>query len=197
MSRILIIAAAIGTLSLAASSAPASAAIRSFVGSFSVSGASGPISTWGGTFRFTFDTAANPVDDFTPDQFALTIGADVFDPSDTRVDTATSPLSIGARDFIIGRFGSAPGDTNNSTLGPRDFRYRAILDSAGELISARGQYRTATNQLGSFDTTSGDGSSATFAITAIPEPATWALMIAGFAATGAALRRRPRAVVAA
>lgn len=169
---------------------PANAAVRSFAGSFSVAGATGPVSSWGGTFRFTFDTMAIPVADFTPDAFALTIGTDAFDASNTRVDTATPPLSEGARDFIIGRFGSAPGDTNNTITGPSDFRFRVSLDNNDQLVSARGVYRTATNQIGSFDTTLGDGSSATFVIAAVPEPSTWAAMIMGFALAGACARAR-------
>ena len=37
----------------------------------------------------------------------------------------------------------------------------------------------------------------TFAITAVPEPATWALMLAGFALTGSALRVRRHKAIAA
>ena len=36
-----------------------------------------------------------------------------------------------------------------------------------------------------------------FEVSAVPEPATWAMMIAGFGLAGAALRRRSKAAVAA
>lgn len=46
---------------------------------------------------------------------------------------------------------------------------------------------------GSFDLKSSAGASAgTLTISAVPEPATWAMMLIGFGAMGASLRRRPR-----
>lgn len=43
----------------------------------------------------------------------------------------------------------------------------------------------------------GESSSFNFEVSAVPEPATWAMMIAGFGLAGAALRRRSKAAVAA
>ena len=50
---------------------------------------------------------------------------------------------------------------------------------------------------GSFDLLSSSGAAAgSLTISAVPEPATWAMMLIGFGAMGASLRRRPRRALA-
>lgn len=57
-----------------------------------------------------------------------------------------------------------------------------------------GGFRGAVDNVGfTFD---GESSSFNFEVSAVPEPATWAMMIAGFGLAGAALRRRSKAAVA-
>ena len=63
---------------------------------------------------------------------------------------------------------------------------QAIDDAAGYWSAFGGGTFTGTYSLG------GASGSGTFTITAVPEPATWALMIGGFMAVGTAARRRRR-----
>jgi hypothetical protein len=67
-----------------------------------------------------------------------------------------------------------------------------VLDPAGALTQAGGTFYVG---LGNNASLTAAGYFAQITITAIPEPGTWALMLAGFAMTGYALRRR-RAKVA-
>jgi hypothetical protein len=172
---------------------PVQASVDTFLGSFTVSGSPGPVSSWGASFRISFDTTASTVNDFTPEYFNLTGGGSNFSATNVTFDTAIAPFSIGARDFMIGRVGSGPGDVNNTLFGfatPADFRFRAILDTDGNLLFARGGYHLSGGPIFSFDTSAADGSSATFSLQAVPEPATWALLVIGFGFVGSACRRR-------
>lgn len=74
-----------------------------------------------------------------------------------------------------------------------------IADAAGERFAAFGEQLftgTAdqpTLRLGTFNFTSdrlGNPITATLTVTRVPEPGSWALLIAGFGLTGAAMRRR-------
>lgn len=169
-----------------------------FAGSFQAAAASGAANTLSGTFRITFDSTQNRVDDRAFDDLALTAGfasgAPGFTMDETvatRFDTATAPFSIGARDFIFGFAGASQLDTNNTTSGANggpDFLFRAVLDSNLDLIFARGTVRRGSN-VWTFDTENGVGS-ASFAIAQVPEPASWAMLISGFGLTGAIMRRR-------
>jgi hypothetical protein len=170
----------------------ANAAVQTYRADFSVAGLSGPFSSLSGNFRFTADLNTNLINDLTLDSLSFVIGSDVYTTANTVLDIASTPFSEGARDFIIGRFGAGSGDTNNSFLlsSIADFRIRFNLDANNGLLLARGGYRPTGGTITSFDTSQGNGVSSTFSFAAVPEPASWALMIGGFGLVGTAARRR-------
>lgn len=77
--------------------------------------------------------------------------------------------------------------------------YSLIDEASGQSRSVGGIpiFSLALNTIRVIGTVTGSGlysGTATFTAAAIPEPASWALMIAGFAAVGVAVRRRPMKV---
>lgn len=181
------------------SAAQAQAAVTTYKADFTISGLTGAFPTLAGDFTFTADLSSNLINDLAPDDVNIAIGSDVYSIGNTTLDVAAAPFSEGARDFIIGRFGAGAGDTNNSFVNSTlaDFRLRFNLDSNGGLLVARGGYRPSGGSLTSFDTSLGNGATATFRFAVVPEPASWALMIGGFGLVGAALRRRERQAITA
>lgn len=160
-----------------------------------------PVSEIFGNFVVRLDPETLPyVNDAVPDHLIVSTPLVGFDESFSRVDfypfTTTDP------GFLIG-WETGGLDTNNTTLNPNyDYRVRFILDPDYSIVSARGQVRYFDGLGGyptvGFDTSAGSGRIDFWSVTieggtpAIPEPATWGLMIAGFGLIGAAMRRRSR-----
>jgi hypothetical protein len=134
-------------------------------------GASDPLSALTGTFTPTSGPAEAVTMLFPPGtQFAGDEGA----PTDNLWLNA-SPLAEPHLDAAGFAFGYGPTPT------AYDDEYHVFYSAAG------GEYRGCW----------GRGGCTTIRVSAIPEPAGWALMLAGFGLAGAALRRRRPAAVAA
>lgn len=86
----------------------------------------------------------------------------------------------------------------SQTFTATDLRTAAVmLDGAGSSTYGAGTITFSTRDPdANIRIFNFDARSAGFVITPVPEPATWAMMIAGFAMTGVALRRGSRRVVA-
>nr|WP_314442989.1 PEPxxWA-CTERM sorting domain-containing protein [uncultured Sphingomonas sp.] len=93
------------------------------------------------------------------------------------------PLEQGDNPFSYGSLRGSEGlwsgiiNNNNGVLTGRELTY----------LFERGGVRTQT--IGSYLI---NANARTFAVTAVPEPATWALMLLGFLTVGTVLRRAPR-----
>jgi len=184
--RLMRLALAVGAVLTALS--PATAA--TYLANYTISGISGPISSFSGSFRISYDPSVSLINDATPDAFSTTIGATTFTIADTQLDVyrGANATVAGGTDWLIGAFGKFPGDSNNglSSRGAADFRVRFMLDSNLNLVSARGGY---SNPSASFDTTDATGI-VSLNVTAVPEPATWALLLGGFGLVGLTMRSR-------
>ena len=167
MKRYLFSLAAMLTMCLQAQPAAAATFVESY--RFSVE-SDGPIATFDGTTTVVVDEddAASRVV-----AFGLTVGAQPF----TAANVALRTLA-GGRLLV---FGSIPGP--------------AIGVDAFNLIFDRENLPGAIFGYTLTGTSDGFGYTRVTVVrlaNAVPEPATWALMIVGFAVTGAALRRRRR-----
>lgn len=98
-------------------------------------------------------------------------------------------LDVSPTGVFIYRFTNAPGSLVVTGIGPLaagnpnaslSFTQTLVLD-AGEF------YGFGVNPAGNYFN---DSTGVNFTVTAVPEPAAWAMMIAGFGLTGAMLRRR-------
>lgn len=177
----------------------AHAASTTYTANFSVTGIPGSLDSIFGGFIVTLDPETLPyVNDAVPTQATILTSVVGFDESFTRVDFY--PFSAAEPGFLIG-WSNGSTDINNALLSnPYDFRIRFILDNDYNLISARGVLRYfngAGYSVSAFDTALGVGSAnwsidvdAPGGSPAIPEPATWAMMIAGFGLVGGVARRR-------
>lgn len=115
----------------------------------------------------------------------------LFDLSGLQVGFNDDPVGPGVQAiFLPGQFSNlAAGDY---ILGFDQFPTRSLLDGAGFLI---GFDRSLTNfpTFGTYTLNlTGTGGNRAVPEGAVPEPATWALMLLGFGAAGSALRRAQR-----
>lgn len=115
-------------------------------------------------------------------EYLLAADFTVQDNNPSGVDLSFFYKVGGVVQFInpIGSLGSANSDIPYFNGGPL-----AVGDSVGIIIDKQGSYFN--------DST---GVSLTLANTSVPEPAAWSLLIAGFAMTGFAMRRRTVALTA-
>ena len=129
--------------------------------------------------------------------------------------TAASPTSIAAvrtvfgnpsTDFTnrgtvvynastLGGFGSFPTATTVPTTNGDNFLGLRVTAGGQNYYGFAYTTNATLNSFG-FETTANTGITATTAVpAAVPEPATWAMMICGFGAIGASMRRRHRVAV--
>ncbi len=193
MRRLIVLAA----LALGSAAAPTRAAIVTQTYEFRAVNFEGPANTVsGGTFSGTFTVTYD----------------DAVDSRDLAVDSFSSNLTFGtpalltylaAEDrLILGANGVAAA----SSAGTDDFTLVLYADSTG-LVPFPGGYLTPRALVGrlnvaglafSEDIVFGTpGSLPPLQANAVPEPSTWAMMLLGFGAIGAAMRRRQRELAAA
>lgn len=104
---------------------------------------------------------------------------------------ATGPVSgTYIIDFGIDQFSGTFGGTSTATATPGlfDLLFSYNIDSGtGRFAGGTGSF----NEVGTVNTVGGPPSRLTLNFTAVPEPATWAMMLLGFAGIGLTVRRRP------
>jgi hypothetical protein len=88
-------------------------------------------------------------------------------------------------DYFKGNFSGTSAATGTAGLFDLLFTY-TITEGTGRFLNGTGSF----NQVGTVSTVGGPPSRLTLNFTAVPEPATWAMMLLGFAGIGLAVRRR-------
>lgn len=99
---------------------------------------------------------------------------------------STSPFAL---DLVQGDNGFSYGDLRGIGL------FSGIINYDNGILTGRDLFFSRQSGGAQFGTVGGStifASAGTFAVTAVPEPGTWALMLVGFLAVGTALRQRPR-----
>jgi hypothetical protein len=129
-----------------------------------------------GGLDFSFDQSATP----TPLGYALG------DYTDVAISNFTG--NVGPYSSIVWYSAGASGQFNTPDNAYVVFGPQVYSGPESAPIFATGTYAGADQT---------NGLAGTLTITAVPEPATWAMMILGLGMTGALLRRRNGAVVAA
>ena len=145
----------------------------------------------GGAYTLSLSTTSKSVNGLDTSIFANNIGGD-----DTQVFSGTlaGQFASGVLSFAFAPFAFDPGAGNlllnvNVSGNPDGFPGFFLANNG----SAGGVYSRAHNFGSGF---SDFGLVTTFDVgTGVPEPASWALMIAGFGLIGGAMRRRTRVIV--
>jgi hypothetical protein len=100
--------------------------------------------------------------------------------------TGTYIIDFGLDQFS-GSFAGTSAATSTAGLFDLVFTYD-ILAGTGRFAGGTGSF----NQIGTVDVRGGPPSRLSLNFSAVPEPATWALMLLGFGGMGMALRRRSK-----
>ena len=181
-------------LALGLSSVPASAAVQISDYSFTAT-TTGLAGTQSGTFSIGFNDATNT---YSLTAINYAIGSTVFDLTNAGVFfTNSGTVTVGgtAGGPIIGPFGfPIGGDMISGGIGvvqsgANDFLLNLARAPDGTLTASSFFYGQASGGTGSANAASG-ALSVTQLNGAVPEPATWAMMLFGFGAIGWQLRRR-------
>jgi hypothetical protein len=169
--------AAVAALALTLS-APAAAAIVVTDYSFTANTVGGLPTAQSGTFSVAYNDA-NPSAPFTLTGLNLTIGSTLFTTANTWVLQSPGGFNI-AGGFQFQGFSVLEG-TDDFTL--------SFVTSGGQLVPYFFEStRAGLTGIGSSDVA--HGLAVTQLTGAVPEPATWAMMILGFGGIGFAMRRR-------
>nr|WP_314444626.1 PEPxxWA-CTERM sorting domain-containing protein [uncultured Sphingomonas sp.] len=164
----------------AVASIPASAAEISFSGSAAATASPAPSSSCAPLFQgVATGSGTSSYGAFSYSHIACTTGA-------TGPVTGSYVIDFGADQFS-GLFAGTSAATPTPGLFDLLFTYD-ILAGTGRFADATGQF----GQIGSVDVRGGPPSRLTLNYSAVPEPASWALMLLGFAAVGGALRLNRR-----
>ena len=184
---------------------PVAAATAVSLSSFSTYAADGPWSM-GFSFTATQDLSATALGAFDDlgDGFIDAHEIGLWDSSGTLLASAsissTDTLIDGFRYTNIASVNLISGATYTvgaSNFGVNDaYAYDTTVTSAPGIVSGQGRY---ANGSGLINPTSSNGAGyfggnlqISSAVSAAPEPATWAMLILGFGLAGVALRRRPK-----
>lgn len=145
----------------------------------------GGIGAWDGSFQYYLFSASGG----TPGTI-LQQGSVSITPSDSGTawccggnaqlfsfNFASAFAATGGTTYFLGIHAGAPGNFNRDEIYWVSTAYNAT--AAG--VESSG---------GTFDNWSGNGTEHAFYLNAVPEPASWAMMITGFGLVGAAMRRR-------
>jgi hypothetical protein len=128
---------------------------------------------------------------FDRDGFASTIFNGTFDYDATTGTFANANFSLGLTNGSCCWSGTVNAGSSTAqflTLDTTFFSQTALVNLAGPMTNAGGTIGLTSGTYGSSTLRSGQSISAP--VPSVPEPASWALMIAGFGIAGGALRRR-------
>lgn len=179
MKLLSVLAAAVLAMGVSASAASAAVVTRSFEFFATNFGPGAPLANVSGTFTITFDPAlsvgAGTLDTLSVPGLGLNAGNTGFTYSAVPGMPMFSALTVGG---VVGGIGGVAAGANDFALsfmgpGTDPFSYLPLSFS----------YSTAGGSVWAGDFQVSPAAP-------VPEPATWAMMIAGFGLAGAALRRR-------
>jgi hypothetical protein len=165
---------------------------------------------------FVVDSAANSSGGGTGlATFAVTSGQKikVASSTDDLWSLGALPRFTDANGLTADRFATASDDSGQAVgtkigrdfglyaSGPYSFAYGSLVGEIGGVYKLLGAnsttsaWGTGTLNLYNWDSNLGDNSgSIRFDVSVVPEPATWAMLIAGFTLVGSGLRRRRRSI---
>jgi hypothetical protein len=168
---------AIAIAAALAQAAPAYAAVIAFSGTATATASVG-VNAACPVFRgIASGSGTSSYGAFTYSHVACTTGA-------TGPVNGTYIINFGIDQFS-GNFGGTSAATATAGLFDLLFTYN-ITDGTGRFAGGTGSF----NQVGTVSTLGGPPSHLSLNFSAVPEPATWALMLIGFAGIGLTVRRR-------
>jgi hypothetical protein len=171
---------AVAALAAALAHAPAQAAVIDFSGSATATANPAPNASCAPLFQgIANGTGTSSFGSFGYSHTACTTGA-------TGPVTGTYIIDFGLDQFS-GTFAGTSAATSTAGLFDLVFTYD-ILAGTGRFAGGTGSF----NQSGTVDVRGGPPSRLSLNFSAVPEPATWAMMLLGFGWIGIALRRRPK-----
>jgi hypothetical protein len=171
---------AIAALAAALAQAPTSAALVAFSGSATATANPAPNASCAPLFQgIASGTGTSSFGNFDYTHIACTTGA-------TGPVTGSYIIDFGLDQFS-GTFVGTSAATSTPGLFDLVFTYD-IHAGVGRFAGGTGSF----SQIGTVDVRGGPPSRLSLNFSAVPEPATWAMMLLGFGGIGIALRRRPK-----
>jgi hypothetical protein len=127
----------------------------------------------------------------SPDDYALSTGFPALYFNNGKKGYVLSPTNGTA--IQLGTYAAGVGVGALADIG--GIAYGAAISTAADPTSEIYTFNLATDAVSELSTVTGaDGQ--IYGLAAVPEPATWTMMLLGFGAMGALLRRRARSVIA-
>lgn len=181
MKLISALAAAVLAVGISAGAASAASITRSFEFFATNFGVGAPLANVSGTFTVTFDPAvsvgAGTLDALSAPGLGLNAASSGFTYSAVPGMPMFSPMTVGGLVGGIGGVSSGSNDFALSFMGPGTDPFSYLPLSFAYSIAGGQVWR-------------GDFQVSPYTPGGVPEPATWAMLIAGFGLAGSALRRR-------